>query len=120
MPGRSHNNYNPDVRTAFNDYVDGLQKDRQITRSLASRVTLGTERRRWNPKVERPTVKEALEHMVAAWCPADGSAFKYEAINDAYVFALLALGVTHDQRMADHKATVVQDDPTNPLECDMR
>lgn len=34
------NQYNTDIRCAFVDFVDYLQKDNQITEKLANRVTL--------------------------------------------------------------------------------
>lgn len=37
---KSQNDYNCDIRTLFVDYVDGLCRDRQISDSLARRVTL--------------------------------------------------------------------------------
>ena len=37
---KSHNDYNATIRTTFNDWVDGLQKDGEITESLARRIIL--------------------------------------------------------------------------------
>ena len=34
------NQYKCDIRCSFVDFVDGLQKDREITEKLANRVTL--------------------------------------------------------------------------------
>lgn len=40
VKGKSQNDYPPDVRCAFVDYVDMLSKDGEITEALAYRVTL--------------------------------------------------------------------------------
>ena len=40
VKGRRQNDYPADVRMAFIDYVDALQKDGDITEALAYRVTL--------------------------------------------------------------------------------
>ena len=37
---KRQNDYNADIRTSFVDYVDYLQRDGQISESLAYRVTL--------------------------------------------------------------------------------
>jgi hypothetical protein len=37
---KRQNQYNTDIRCSFVDFVDSLRKDRQITESLANRVTL--------------------------------------------------------------------------------
>jgi len=116
-PNKPQSDYPPEVVLDWTQFVHDLHHDRKITQHLAETVTLGHERQKQRVKLLeiRPTYKEALEHMVSAWCPSDGSDFRHEAMNDAYAFALQAMGITHDSRMAvDAMAK------TNPMANDMR
>lgn len=98
-----HNDYPADVRSAFVDYIDGLQKDGRISSDLANRVTLGTRRVRKNRRLG-PSIKQALELFVAAYQKDDQiriGCSDRDSIDAAYKTALTALGITHNERMTD-------------------
>lgn len=112
-PDKTQTDYPLVVQLAFADFLIGLRHDLKISLHTEQTATLGAEPNDGHP--QPPSIRQALEAFVAAYVPADGSQLQWEALNEAYQAALLALGITHDSRMAADTT-----DESNPLANDMR